>query len=79
MNPLRRFGSFWWDFIVGDDWRLALSAAAALAITGLAVTQEISAWWITPVLVTAALVTTVRAASKRIIASEPRHTERGIL
>jgi hypothetical protein len=28
MSWLRRFGSFWYDFIVGDDWRLALVGAA---------------------------------------------------
>jgi hypothetical protein len=70
MNALRRFWAFWWDFVVGDEWRLALSAAVALAITGLAAAQEISAWWITPLVVIGALVTTVRATSKRIHAPE---------
>ena len=39
MRFLRAFGRFWYDFIVGDDWRIAagvvlvLAAGAALAGT----------------------------------------------
>jgi hypothetical protein len=40
MRFLRAFGRFWYDFIVGDDWRIAagvvlvLAAGAALVATG---------------------------------------------
>lgn len=30
---LRTFLRFWYDFIVGDDWRVALAVVAALALT----------------------------------------------
>ena len=33
MTYLRAFAAFWWDFIVGDDWRVAAGVAAGLAIT----------------------------------------------
>ena len=26
---IRAFGTFWWDFIVGDDWRVAAGVVAA--------------------------------------------------
>jgi hypothetical protein len=26
------FGRFWWDFIVGDDWRIAAGVAVVLAL-----------------------------------------------
>jgi hypothetical protein len=26
------FGRFWWDFIVGDDWKIAAGVAVVLAI-----------------------------------------------
>ena len=26
------FGRFWWDFIIGDDWRIAAGVAVTLAI-----------------------------------------------
>ena len=34
---LRSFGAFWYDFIIGDDWRGAAVVAAALAATALLV------------------------------------------
>jgi hypothetical protein len=40
MRFLRAFGRFWFDFIVGDDWRIAagvtlvLTAGAALVVAG---------------------------------------------
>ena len=33
MRYLRAFGRFWWDFIVGDDWRVAAGIALALGLT----------------------------------------------
>jgi hypothetical protein len=27
----RAFGRFWWDFVVGDDWRIAAGVVAVLA------------------------------------------------
>ena len=30
---VRAFGLFWWDFIVGDDYRIALGVVVALGIT----------------------------------------------
>ena len=42
------FGAFWYDFIVGDDWRVAAGVAVALVVT-FAVSRETSAtWWIVP-------------------------------
>jgi len=31
------FGRFWWDFIIGDDWKVAAGVAAVLAIGALLV------------------------------------------
>lgn len=28
------FGHFWWDFIIGDDWKLAAGVAVVLTIGG---------------------------------------------
>jgi hypothetical protein len=33
VTRLRAFLRFWYDFIVGDDWRVALAVVAALALT----------------------------------------------
>ena len=30
MNFLRSFGRFWYDFIVGDDWKIAVAMVVAI-------------------------------------------------
>ncbi|MBV8996135.1 MAG: hypothetical protein JO287_21095 [Pseudonocardiales bacterium] len=39
---------FCYDFVVGDDWRVALGVVAALAVTYGISTTSIPAWWILP-------------------------------
>jgi hypothetical protein len=46
-----------WDFVVGDDWRLALAAAAAIGATAL-----VGAWWLAPLIALAALFWSLRRA-----------------
>jgi hypothetical protein len=42
------FASFWYDFIVGDDWRVAVGVVAALALTyGLSI-ASVPSWWVMP-------------------------------
>jgi len=37
MNPvwrfLKAFGQFWYDFVIGDDWKIAAAVVIALAAT----------------------------------------------
>ena len=47
MSLLRDFGRFWWEFIVGDEWRIAvivgvITAVGALAAHGHWVDGEVS-------------------------------------
>ena len=65
MSRLRGFGRFWWSFVIGDDWRLALGGGCALGVTGLLATTTISAWWVTPVIVIAVLVATLARSQPR--------------
>jgi hypothetical protein len=57
MTFLRNFGAFWYDFIVGDDWVLAVGVLAALALTAVAArsTFENAAWLLLPLLAAAVL------------------------
>jgi hypothetical protein len=32
MNFLKSFGHFWYDFIIGDDWKIAVAVVLALAV-----------------------------------------------
>ena len=57
------FLRFWYDFIVGDDWRIALSVAAAIGLTAALVSWGISAWWLMPIAVVAILVSSLRRAA----------------
>ncbi len=59
MKYLRSFGRFWWDFIVGDDWRVAAGLAAAFALTWLLADNDVPAWWLLPLVVAALLVGSV--------------------
>jgi len=31
------FGRFWWDFVIGDDWKIAAGVVAVLAVGALLV------------------------------------------
>jgi hypothetical protein len=31
MNLLKAFGKFWYEFIIGDDWKIAVAVVTALA------------------------------------------------
>jgi hypothetical protein len=55
MNRLRAASAAIWDFVVGDDWRLALGVVLALGVTALVAGAGVSAWWITPVVIAALL------------------------
>jgi hypothetical protein len=61
---LRSFGAFWYDFIIGDDWRGAAAVALGLAVTALLVhVADVNAWWLMPVCVFAALGWSLRRAA----------------
>ena len=47
IRRLRSFAAFWYDFIVGDDWRVAAGVVGALAVsTVVSRTTDLSVWWI---------------------------------
>jgi hypothetical protein len=59
---MRRFGRFWWNFIVGDDWRVAAGVLLAFGLTALLATTAIPAWWLLPIAVAAVLWLSLRRA-----------------
>jgi hypothetical protein len=64
MNRLRSICAFWYDFIVGDDWRGAAVVAVALAGTAAFVhVAHVNAWWLMPGGVLIALGWSVRRAT----------------
>ena len=65
MRALRRFGAFWFDFVVGDDWMSAAGIGLALALTGLLAHEDVNAWWLMPAAVALVLVGSLRRAVRR--------------
>jgi hypothetical protein len=64
VSYLRRFGRFWWNFVVGDNLPLALGAGAAIAVTALLVHEGVNAWWLLPLSILALLSASVLVAAK---------------
>jgi hypothetical protein len=62
MSFLKRFAMFWWDFVVGDDWRVAAGVALALGLTSLLTHEGINAWWLLPVAIAVVLAESLRRA-----------------
>jgi hypothetical protein len=64
MSRIAAFGRFWFDFVVGDDWRLAAGVVAVLALVHAAA----GLWWVLPLGIAALLAYSVNraaAAAKR--------------
>ncbi len=51
MRALKAFFLFWYDFVVGDDWVIAVGVVLALFGTDRLVRAGLNAWWLTPVAV----------------------------
>ena len=55
MRLITGFARFWWDFIVGDDWTVAVGIAAAIGLTAALAHNDVTAWWLMPLAVVALL------------------------
>ena len=51
MKYIVGFGRFWYDFIIGDDWRVAAGVVIALGVAAALARTEGAAWWIVPAVV----------------------------
>ena len=58
------FLRFWYAFIVGDDWTVAVGVIAALVVTSLLARRNVPAWWLMPAIVGLLLFTSLRRAAK---------------
>jgi len=41
MSFLRAFGLFWYDFVIGDDWKIATYVVATLAVVALLAVNDV--------------------------------------
>ena len=64
MRRIGGFGRFWWEFIVGDDWRVSAQVVVAIAATAAVAALGVSAWWLLPLAVLAVLYASLRRATR---------------
>ena len=62
MKQLAAFGRFWWDFVISDDWLVAVLVAAAIGATAVLAAANVAAWWLLPLAVPVILWLSLRRA-----------------
>jgi hypothetical protein len=65
MKKLQKVLVFWYDFLVGDDWRMAGTVIAALAITFGLSRAAITSWWVLPLAILFVLPYSIWRAARR--------------
>ncbi|HEX7405030.1 MAG TPA: hypothetical protein VF307_03800 [Candidatus Nanopelagicaceae bacterium] len=48
LGSLKAFGDFWYDFLIGDDWRGTVGLVVAFILTGWLNRSGATSWWILP-------------------------------
>jgi predicted branched-subunit amino acid permease len=61
---VRAFIAFWWDFVVGDDWRVAVGVALGLGLAAFLAHRGFAAWWVLPATVAVVLAASLRRATR---------------
>lgn len=63
---VRSFAYSCYEFVVGDDWRLAVGVIAGLGLTALlAHVTSVAAWWVAPLIVLATVVVSTLLAGRQ--------------
>jgi hypothetical protein len=63
MKHVVAFLRFWYEFIVGDDWRVAAGIGVAIALTALLAGAGVSSWWVMPAAVVLSVYRSLRRAT----------------
>ncbi len=65
MSRIAAFGRFLWEFVVGDDWRIAVGVAVALGLAAAIAGAGVAAWWVVPLAVALVLTLSVWSAARQ--------------
>jgi len=65
VRRIRAFAAFWYDFVVGDDWLIAVGVVIGLALTYLLSRAAVPAWWLMPLAVAVLLPFSLWRAARR--------------
>jgi hypothetical protein len=66
VRRIKAFGRFWWDFVVGDDWRAAAGVVIAIGATAAFAAGGVDAWWLMPIAVATILWISLRREVRRV-------------
>jgi hypothetical protein len=64
MSRLRGIAAFAYDFVIGDDWRLALAVVLGLAASGILAHRGVPAWWVLLLVVMVSLAMSLHRARR---------------
>jgi hypothetical protein len=64
-DRIRAFAAFWYDFVVGDDWLIALGVVISLALTYLLSRTAVPAWWLLPLVLAVLLPLSLWRATRK--------------
>jgi hypothetical protein len=59
------FGKFWYDFVIGDDWRIAAGVVVVLAAVYLGAHHGFNGWFVLPLAVALLLGVSVSYEMRR--------------
>jgi hypothetical protein len=62
---IRAFAAFWYDFVVGDDWLIAVGVLVSLALTYWLSRTALPAWWLVPLALVLLLPLSLWRAARR--------------
>lgn len=65
MKWLAHFGKFWYDFLIGDDWRLAVGVVITISSVFFVAHHGVNGWWLLPIGVALILVISVTHEVRR--------------
>ncbi len=65
MSRVKALIRFLWDFVIGDDWRIALAVLLALAVTLIVSGSSLAVWWLLPLVVVVILSISVWDVARR--------------
>jgi len=64
VNRIKAFFAFLYDFVVGDDWRIAVGVVIGLAVTYAISQTSVPAWWVLPALLVVLLPASLWVATR---------------
>ena len=65
VKRIKAFFAFLYDFVIGDDWRIAAGVVIGLAVTYAISRTSVPAWWLLPVMLVVLLPASLWVATRR--------------